>query len=78
MRIYHGMGQNKQLIGERKMQNAKTIKLKAKNVYGEVKHYPGCELSELIANISGKKTITENQQRILREAGYEIQVTAVV
>lgn len=56
----------------------KTIKLKAKNVYGNVQHYPDCDLSTLIAKCTGQKTITERQQSILKDSGYEIEVTAAI
>jgi len=34
------------------------IKLVAKNVYGEVKYYPDCKNSKLIAEIASTRTLT--------------------
>lgn len=56
----------------------KQVQLNSKNVYGEVKHYPACELSRLIADCAGKKTITDSMVRMIEDAGYTVTKQAVV
>jgi len=56
----------------------KKISLKAKSVYGTIQYYPADDLSAVIAKCAGQKTITETQQRILKEAGYEIEINPAV
>ncbi len=57
-----------------KENHMKTIRVQAKQVYGNQTYYPACVEAQLMADVAGTKTITENTLRILKRAGYEIIV----
>jgi len=54
------------------METTKQIIVRIKNVYGKQTIYPVCELAALICSIAGKKTLTDNDIRLLKNAGYKI------
>lgn len=55
-----------------------TLKLQAKSVYGEIKLYPICETSKLLAQLNGTKTLTDYALHIINKLGYNIEVAPPV
>lgn len=52
----------------------KTIRVQVKQVYGNTTYYPACAEAQLLVDVAGTKTLTENMLRIIKRAGYEITV----
>lgn len=49
------------------------IKLELQSVYGNELAYPACEVSKLLARLSGHKTLTFEALGLIRSLGYEIE-----
>lgn len=54
----------------------KKIKVSVKNVYGNELIYPECEQSKLLAQLTGRKTLTQDAISLIKQLGYEIEVIA--
>lgn len=48
------------------------IKVRTKMSYGRVLYYPDCRVSTILADLSGKKTLSGEELRKLSEVGFEI------
>lgn len=53
-----------------------TLILEQRHVYGNTFFYPSCDKSRLFASLRGTKTLTRTDIDIIKELGYQIQVTA--
>lgn len=53
------------------------LHLKAKNLYGTVRYFPGCDLSRAIASIRGRnnKTLQLEHINVLNAAGIKFAIT---
>jgi hypothetical protein len=49
------------------------ILIEARMSYGRVLYYPACELSRVLTNISGKKTLSVSEIKKLVAVGFEIK-----
>jgi len=56
----------------------KTIKITAREVYGETKIYPACPDAVRFAEIAGTKTLTDKTLRLIRDLGYTIEQAPTV
>ena len=45
------------------------IVIRAKSVYGEIKFYPACHLSQLLADVAGTKTLTLRALEMVEREG---------
>ena len=50
----------------------KFVYVKIKNVYGKELVYPDCKVSEIIAKLSNKKTLNDNDLLAMEELGYTL------
>lgn len=50
----------------------KEIRVKSKNVYGNLLLYPNCETSQLFCDIAGTKTLSCSLVTLLVKRGYSI------
>jgi len=50
------------------------ITVRIKNVYGEDKYYPVCEMAKLFARIAHQTTLTAANIKMIKEYGYAVDV----
>lgn len=50
------------------------IVISRKEVYGEVKYYPVCDVAKLFAAIAGTKTLTKPTLFKIKDLGYEVMI----
>jgi hypothetical protein len=55
------------------MTTQETIYLRVKNNYGNEHYYPECKTSRLIAELTGKKTLTKDNIHVLKAHGYKLE-----
>jgi hypothetical protein len=55
----------------------KTMTVQIKNVYGNEMIYPVCEIAKKFALLTGKKTLSMNDIRTIKELGYSVEVAQV-
>ena len=53
------------------------ITVKVKNVYGQDLIYPADDNAQRFAQLTGKKTFTKYDLRLIRELGYEVRQEAI-
>ena len=53
---------------------AMTIEVRIKNVYGTEKIYPVCDKARAFAGIAGQLTLTHNTIKGIKELGYRVVV----
>lgn len=51
----------------------KNIKILIKTVYGNQTIYPNCETSKLLVQLTGKKTFSHRDIKLLQNLGYEFE-----
>lgn len=54
------------------------IVISRKEVYGEVKYYPVCEVAKLFAAIAGTKTLTKPTLFKIKDLGYEVMIAPAI
>lgn len=53
------------------------ITVKVKNVYGQDLIYPADDNAQRFAQLTGKKTFTKYDLRLIKELGYEVKQEAI-
>lgn len=51
-----------------------TLKFNVSRAYGVKRYYPACEISEIMALISRKKTLSQANIDLILESGFEIEI----
>lgn len=57
------------------METEMKITVLLREVYGEQKAYPNCEMAHKFAKLLGTKTLTRDALRQIKDMGYEIEAT---
>ena len=55
----------------------KELLVKVKSIYGIEKVYPDCEMGQLLAQLTGKKTFTNDNLGLLKKLGYTFKVSPI-
>jgi len=55
----------------------KELLVKVKSIYGIDKVYPECEEGQLLAQLTGKKTFTNDNLGLLKKLGYTFKVSPI-
>lgn len=63
----------RQIPGRDKESEMQVIEVTIKNVYGQIKVYPANEAAQLIANIAGTKTLSNQQLAYAERLGFQIK-----
>jgi hypothetical protein len=58
----------------RKPMSKMKLEIYSKNLYGTIRHYPNCKLSQALASIMGRKTFFDSDIETLRKAGFGFSV----
>lgn len=54
-----------------------SITVKVKNIYGQDLIYPADDNAQRFAQLTGKKTFTKYDLRLIKELGYEVKQEAI-
>jgi len=57
------------------MSKLPTLKLTAKNLYGTIRYFPDDPISIAIAQVKGGKTLLVEDLAVLKNAGFEIEIS---
>jgi hypothetical protein len=52
------------------------IKLTKRNVYGRELIYPACRVSEMLVKLTGGKTFSDTEVKLLQDTGYSVEWVA--
>lgn len=55
----------------------KTISITERNVYGETKFYPACDMSRLLCDVAGTKQVTASMIACVKANGFRVIVAPV-
>lgn len=51
------------------------LKFRIHYAYGRTRLYPDCNISSMLCIIAGKKTLDEDDLKLIKEQGWEVELT---